>query len=114
MFGRNPNGTNFLTVKFGYGFGGGAAFDPFGTSLGFNPCINPELSSGFGGFAELGVGLGPFAAGVAGEGGVNTGIKSEGGFLQTFSRASPQFTIDAGFKLRAMAASGVQVNFVGF
>jgi RHS repeat-associated protein len=113
VIGRNPNGTSFLSVKFGYGFGGGFSYDPFGTSPGYNPCLDPQLSFGPGGFAELGIGLGPVSGGVAGEGGVNIGVNSQGGFLQPYSKAAPKFSLDAGFKLRAMAASGVQVNFVG-
>ena len=66
VFGKNPDGDYFLSIRGGYGLGGGIAYDPKGTSPGWDPCIKQEgvPMFGIGGYGELSAGFGPFFAGV--------------------------------------------------
>ena len=109
VFGQNPNGTPFITFRYGYGLGGGFSFDPYGTSPGIIPCEDRFFNIGLGGFADAGVGIGPFSGGVVGQAGVNV----QPGAFQTFARITPKIGFDVGLRLRAMAAVGAEITLGG-
>jgi RHS repeat-associated protein len=58
-FGKNPGGGGFLTAEGGFGVGGGAEFDPLGSSPGYkpSPCGHPRHGIGAGSDFNLGAGL---------------------------------------------------------
>ncbi|MDP2938462.1 MAG: RHS repeat-associated core domain-containing protein [Candidatus Omnitrophota bacterium] len=109
ILGQNPGGGFFMTLRVGYGIGGGVGFDPLGTSPGWKSCDwhGYLMNSTLGGFAEAGVGLGPFSAGT----GVNLGVRHEnpGGYY-LYRSISPKAGLDWGWKIRAGASIGGELS----
>ncbi len=68
VFGRDPNGTFFMSFRAGYGIGGGVGYDPNGTSP--DPCNSDSSFSSIGAFAEGNLAIGPLYGGANINGGV--------------------------------------------
>ena len=107
VFGQNPNGRWFVTGRIGYGLGGGASYNPQGTSPGWDPCEEGmPVGMDFGLFGELTGAFGPFYAG----GGAKLCIRTDGPYYGRID--FPEAGIDAEIKgLRAEAAGGVEITF---
>jgi hypothetical protein len=81
-FGQNPNGSYFGGVWGGGGFGGGASFNPDGTSPGYKPgqCQDgPSVEAGS--YANAGANFGPYSVGVGAGGGLKVGGGNTGGYF---------------------------------
>jgi uncharacterized protein RhaS with RHS repeats len=70
-FGRNPNGSGFMSVQFGWGIGGGFTYDPLGTSPGYNACQCASWTLGYGVYAQAQGNAGPLTASLGRELGRN-------------------------------------------
>jgi hypothetical protein len=69
IFGQNPNGSGFLTVRVGAGIGGGIKWDPLGQRPGDDPG-DCTWGLGAGGYAAGDINLGPFFLGATAATGV--------------------------------------------
>jgi RHS repeat-associated protein len=81
VFGQNPNGTGFVSVRGGIGYGGGIKWDPTGKQFGYDPNDCSWGISG-GGYYSGGVAVGPGFVNFSGGAGVNASASGLRGFLE--------------------------------
>ncbi|ARN73937.1 RHS repeat-associated core domain-containing protein [Oceanicoccus sagamiensis] len=101
-FGKNPNGTAFVSVRVGAGAGAGIGFDPDGTSPAYDSCKN-EDSEYLGVYSKAEVGIGITVGAEA-----NAGVGKEGG---TYSKANTTDGISNKAKLSAQVGVGVERTY---
>ena len=105
VFGRDPNGTFFMSLRAGYGIGGGIGYDPNGTSP--DPCNSDSNISSLGVFAEGNLSVGP----VYGGGNINGGITfKESGEITPYANESLPYGITPKFKplIRGSLSAGIE------
>jgi hypothetical protein len=107
VFGTNPDGGDFLSIRLGYGLGGGVNYNPNGTSPGYGQCDKdvmklPVLS--IGGYGEADAGLGPAYAGLSADAGVNVEYQQ----INPYWHPGPEYGLDWGWSLRATIAGGIE------
>ena len=61
-FGRNPNGSGFISLQFGWGIGGGFTYNPLGQQPGFTYCQNDSWGIGTGIYGQGSLRAGPIGA----------------------------------------------------
>lgn len=108
-FGKDKETGGFVTVRVGYGLGGGASWSPNGTRPGAKKCSTGGISVG--GYGEAGGSVGP----VEGKVGVNTGggydfYRGVNGYAQG---PSPQGAVTARWGIKAAAAAGMEASVYG-
>jgi RHS repeat-associated protein len=108
-FGRNPNGSGFGSLQFGFGIGGGAAYNPNGTSPGYNACQCDSWTGTYGLYAEGGGQAGPFKGVIE----ANIGRSVNSCEEKTYMDMKPKFTVKDGFGLKASASAGGQLTIAG-
>ncbi|HEY5998129.1 MAG TPA: RHS repeat-associated core domain-containing protein, partial [bacterium] len=116
LFGENPDGSYFLTIRWGAGEGESFSYDPEGTSPGYQPGESSQVKTG--GFAEVGLGVSPGPSvgwagqvgGTAMRGGGVTNIYSESRLSKQFEMPSP--TSPSKVRISAIAAAGSETTFL--
>lgn len=107
--GRNPNGSGFATVQFGYGIGGGFSFDAAGQQPGYRECQCGSWTATYGLYTEAGVHGGPaklaFNAGVGRS--VNSCNSSE------YASAKVKATFKDSIGMKASISAGGQLSIGG-
>ncbi len=107
LFGRDANtGGGFLTVRVGYGLGGGISWQLGGTRPGSRPNECNTGGSGVGGFGDLGFNLGPLQAGIQSNAGVN--FNNSGGPSPYGQLFNPSWGFGDSWGIRAGGAIGVE------
>ncbi|MCG8550419.1 MAG: hypothetical protein MI799_08465 [Desulfobacterales bacterium] len=105
VFGRDPNGTFFMSFRAGYGIGGGIGYDPNGTSP--DPCNSDSNISSLGVFAEGNLSIGP----VYGGGNINGGVTfKDSGEITPYANESLPYGITPKFKplIRGSLSAGIE------
>ena len=111
VFGKNPDGSVFISPRGGYGLGGGISYDPNGTSPGYD-CNKEYIDYYAGGaFGGLNVALGPLHAGLNGKIGVRT---ENGSSYDWYYDAGPSYgaSWDGKWGLRLGGAVGLEAAAV--
>jgi|CXWL01.1.fsa_nt_gi RHS repeat-associated protein len=110
-FGRDDStGQPFFALRYGYGYGGGFDYDPFGKRPGSNSEDKSHgMSAGL--YCKAGVRNGPFKGGLSANAGAETGANSNY-FYGSF--VSPKFSFtNRGAGISASAAAGAEFSFFG-
>ncbi|MDP1928641.1 MAG: RHS repeat-associated core domain-containing protein [Thiobacillus sp.] len=117
-FGRDSNtGQSFITLRGGYGVGGGFDYDPLATRPGSEECTSGQESNpsgeALGIFGKAGGRLGPLKAGL----GANTGLQNGASAWPVNSYGSfakPKASLtNRGTGINASAAAGVEFTIYG-
>ena len=106
--GQNPNGSGFVSVKVGFGLGGGWSIDPAGKQAGYMPCQCASWTGAVGNFAEAGVHAGPAQLGVS----IDVGASKNSCKKSEFVDVGPKAEI-SGIGMKWIAAAGVKASFAG-
>jgi len=109
IFGRNPDGKWFGTIRIGYGFGGGLSYDPNGSGSGADQC-KCSWNSGVGAYGYFQAGLGPFFASAGADGGMLMNTRC-GGPTKYYDVQPFSYGLDAGWRLRFGGAVGLETTF---
>jgi len=112
VVGENPDGSSFLTIKAGYGLGGGAQYDPNGKSPAYDCDSQYSDFASVGLFGNIGAAFGP----------VNGSLYAFGGYRVKDSQFSPYLdssaslgaSFDDKWGLRFGAAAGIEVSIVDY
>ncbi len=107
--GRNPNGSGFMTLQFGYGIGGGAEWDPNMTSPGYQECQCGAWTLAYGLYADFKAQVGP----VKGGGGVSVGRTVNACGSAQYGGPKGKFSIKDGLGMKVSASAGGQVSIAG-
>lgn len=110
--GRDPNtGGQFMTFKFGKGFGWGASYDPLGGRAGSNEGQSCKGGVGVGVYAEAGGHAGPATGKVEANLGRNFFF---GGGGEGYGGVQPKFTADSNLRgIKAVASTGFEITIFG-
>jgi uncharacterized protein RhaS with RHS repeats len=106
--GRNPNGTGFMSLQFGYGIGDGFSFDPAGTSPGYRSC-QCGWNVGYGLYGEGSVHAGIVKLGINANIGTNTSSCSS----SDYKDVKPKSSFKDGFGMKASVSGGGQFTVTG-
>ena len=107
-FGRNPNGSGFVTLKLGFGWGGGWSLDPRGEQPGYRACQCASWTGSIGGFAEASAVLGVLNVGRALDGGKTTNSCSASDY------GGPSRKLEfSEWGMQRQAAAGLKASFGG-
>jgi RHS repeat-associated protein len=115
VFGRNPNGSGFFSLRYGYGIGGGLSYNPLGQRPGYRkntspPPGCPPVGVGLGAFGFAGYNFGPANVGVAGAAGANFNFAGPGPFFNPYAGPTPHVNVRGGFGLGVGTAAGGQLT----
>jgi RHS repeat-associated protein len=111
-FGRNPNGSGFMTLQFGWGIGGGLTYNPLGRQPGHDDCQGASWGSTAGLYAQVNL----RAAFAAANAGVNFGrvYRSSGSALYGGPTANANLRDPQGaWGVNATASAGGQLSAFG-
>ena len=65
-FGKNTNGSGFMSFQFGFGSGGGFAYNPLGRQMGYRECQGNSWGIELGVYAQAAFRFGPIGASTVG------------------------------------------------
>jgi RHS repeat-associated protein len=106
--GQNPNGSGFVSIKVGLGWGGGWSLDPLGTQPGYRPCQCASWTGTIGGFAEAGIHAGPSILGVSADRGTSVNSCS----AASYGGVSAKVEV-SGIGMQGQAAAGIKASLGG-
>ena len=107
--GRNPNGSGFMSLQFGYGIGGGFSFDAAGKQPGYRDCQCGSWTFGYGLYGEAGVHAGLAKLALNANVGNNTNSCSS----QDYRGITPKATFKDSIGMKASVSAGGQLTIGG-
>jgi len=107
--GRNPNGSGFMTLQFGYGIGGGAEWDPNMTSPGYQECQCGAWTLAYGLYADFKAQVGP----VKGGAGVSVGRTVNACGSAQYGGPKGKLSLKDGLGMKLSASAGGQLSLAG-
>jgi RHS repeat-associated protein len=113
ILGQNADGSAFLTLRAGVGYGGGVSFSPEGGSPGYDPCqTEQDFNASLGFFAEAAAQYGPGKIGASKRDGLHSINLKEAYPYRDNDFYDPAVAAPAAGGLRGSAAMGFEGGFV--
>ena len=107
--GNNPNGSGFMHFQFGFGIGGGASWNPQGTSPGHDACQCASWTGAYGLYSEASAQFGISKAALE----LNVGRTINACENRQYQGIKSKLSVKDGIALKASVSGGGQFSLSG-